>query len=131
MEKSNTIRFMKTNSNSERRRFTRIPLMKEVTLYTGMRSWTSKIHDLSLKGALLSCPDDHEMKSGDLLRLSIPIENSPAIIMNIQVVHVNDDTFGAEWTQIDMDSFASLKRTIELNIKEKESLREDIKTLSE
>jgi len=131
MEKSNTIRFMKTNSNSERRRFTRIPLMKEVTLYTGMKSWVSQIHDISLKGALLSWSDDHTVKNGDLLRLSIPIENSPAIIMNIKVVHVNEHTFGIEWTQIDMDSFAILKRTIELNIKEKESLRQDIKTLSE
>ncbi|WP_162846771.1 PilZ domain-containing protein [Marinicella litoralis] len=122
---------MKNNSTSERRRFTRIPLMKDVTLYTGMESWVSQIHDLSLKGALLSCPTEHTVKNGDLLRLSIPVENSPAIIMNIQVVHTNGETFGVEWTQIDMDSFASLKRTIELNIKEKESLREDIKTLSE
>lgn len=131
MKKSNTIRFMNTNSESERRRFTRIPLLREVTLYTGMNCWTSQIQDLSLKGALLTCPTDQTLKDGDLLRLSIPIENSPAIIMNIKVVHVNEETFGVEWTQIDMDSFASLKRTIELNIKEKEGLRKDIKTLSE
>ncbi len=131
MEKSNTIQFMKTNPDSERRRFKRIPLNKEVTLYTGMKSWTSQIQDLSLKGALLTCPADHDVRNGDLMRLSIPIESSPAIIMNIQVVHINEKTFGVEWTQIDMDSFASLKRTIELNIKEKEGLREDIKTLSE
>lgn len=122
---------MDTENKTERRRFTRITLHKDVTLYTGMKSWTSQIHDLSLKGVLLSCPDDLKPKKGDLLRLSIPIENSPAITMNIEVVHGNDEVFGAEWTQIDMDSFAILKRTIEMNIREKENLRDDIKRLSD
>lgn len=131
MTNSHTIQPMNTNTGPDRRRFTRIPLIKEVTLFTGMKSWRSKLFDLSLKGVLLECSDEHNIKLGDLLRLSIPIENSPAIIMNIQVVHTNGQTFGAEWTQIDMDSFAILKRTIELNIREKESLRKDIKTLSE
>ncbi len=126
-----TIYNMSDYNNQERRRFTRIPMLKEVTLYSGMEALTSQIIDLSLKGALLKCPENHHPKAGDLFRLSIPIENSPAIIMNIQVVHTHEDTFGAEWTQIDMDSFSILKRTIELNIKEKESLRKDIKTLAE
>lgn len=126
-----TIHHMSKNSNHERRRFTRIPLNKDVTLYSGMEALPSKIIDLSLKGTLLYCPENHLPKPGDLYRLSIPVDNSPAIIMNIQVIHVNEDTFGAEWTQIDMDSFAVLKRTIELNIKEEENLRKDIKTLSE
>ncbi len=104
---------------------------KAVTLYSGMEALTSQILDLSLKGALLKCPENKHPKAGDLFRLSIPIENSPAIIMNIQVVHSDGDTFGVEWTQIDMDSFSILKRTIELNIKEKENLRKDIKTLAE
>ena len=131
MNNTDTIHNMSTDSQTDRRRFTRIPVSKEVTLYTGMHCWPSYIHDLSLKGALLTCPKDHALKAGDLLRLSIPVENSPAIIMNIEVVHTNGETFGAEWTQIDMDSFAILKRTIELNIKAKENLRQDIKTLSE
>ena len=129
MEKLNTIHCME--NNSERRRFTRIPISKDVTLYTGMHSWVSQIHDLSLKGALLICCEEHVVKTGDLLRVSIPLENSPAIIMNVKVIHSNGETFGVEWTQIDMDSFAILKRTIELNIKEKENLRNDIKTLAE
>ncbi len=126
-----TIYHMSENSNHERRRFTRIPLIKDVILYSGMEALSSQILDLSLKGALLTCPENHQPEIGELYRLSIPIENSPAIIMNIEVIHTNNETFGAEWTQIDMDSFAVLKRTIELNIKEKESLRKDIKTLSE
>ncbi len=126
-----TIYHMSKNSNHERRRFTRIPLIKDVTLYSGMEALSSQILDLSLKGALLCCPENHELKIGELYRLSIPIENSPAIIMNIEVIHTNNETFGAEWTQIDMDSFAVLKRTIELNTKEEENLRKDIKTLAE
>ncbi|MCB1581587.1 MAG: PilZ domain-containing protein [Marinicella sp.] len=131
MEKNNNIHYMTTENQHERRRFTRIPLTKDVTLYTGMQSWSSQIHDISLKGVLLSCPEGLQPKPGDLLRLSIPIKNSPAITMNIQVVHIMGNNFGAEWTQIDMDSFVILKRTIELNIKEKEKLRDDIRRLSD
>ncbi|WP_223787816.1 PilZ domain-containing protein [Marinicella meishanensis] len=126
-----TIYQMSENSIQERRRFTRIPMNKTVTLFSGMEALSSQILDISLKGVLLQCPDDRTLKPGDIYRLSIPVENSPAIIMNIQVVHTNGERFGAEWTQIDMDSFAVLKRTIELNIKEKDNLRQDIKTLSE
>ncbi|MCX7554455.1 PilZ domain-containing protein [Marinicella sp. S1101] len=122
---------MKKNHTEERRRYTRIPWRKEVTLYSGMEAHNAQILDISLKGVLLENPDNHKANPGDLYRLSIPLENSPAIIMNIQVVHANEAVFGAEWTQIDMDSFASLKRTIELNIEEKELLRDDIKKLSE
>ncbi len=122
---------MSEQSNLERRRFTRIPFKKNVTLYSGMEALDSLMLDISLKGVSLSCPKNHQPEIGGLYRLSIPVDNSPAIIMNIEVIHIKGDTFGAEWTQIDMNSFASLKRTIELNTKEHESLREDIKKLAE
>jgi|SRR5690554_6256565 len=115
---------------SERRKFTRIPLSKEVTLYSGVSSWQSYIHDISLKGVLLAAPADSSFQVGNIFRLQIPIENSPSIIMNIKVVHIHGVLFGAEWTQIDMDSFAILKRTIEMNLSKKDALRQDIKTLS-
>ncbi len=115
---------------SERRKFTRIPLSKEVTLYSGVSSWQSHIHDISLKGVLLAAPANSNFKVSDIFRLQIPIENSPSIIMNLKVVHIRGELFGAEWTQIDMDSFAILKRTIEMNLSKKDTLREDIKTLS-
>ncbi len=115
---------------SEKRQFTRIPLSKEVTLYSGTSCWQSTIYDISLKGVLLACPAQSDVQVGDIFRLQIPIENSPSIIMNIRVVHIRIDLFGAEWTQIDMDSFAILKRTIEMNLSKKDALRSDIKSLS-
>ncbi len=126
-----TIYRMSENIYTERRRFTRIPLSKNATLYSGMEALNTQILDISLKGVLLKCPENHQPRAGGLYRLSIPMEGSPAIIMNIEVIYTNENKFGAEWTQIDMDSFASLKRTIELNIKENENLRNDIKTLAE
>ncbi len=122
---------MSEQSNSERRRFTRIPFKKNITLYSGLEAFDSEIIDISLKGVLLNCPKNHQPNIGDIYRLNIPIESSPAIIMNIEVIHTNSKAFGAEWTQIDMNSFAHLKRTIELNTKKEESLRDDIKSLSE
>lgn len=122
---------MSENQSDERRRYTRIRWDKEVTLFSGMEALSTEIIDISLKGVLLKNPENHSPKPDGLYRLSIPLDNAPAIIMNIAVVHVNDSVFGAEWTQIDMDSFASLKRTIELNIEEKEDLRNDIKKLAE
>ncbi len=118
------------NDYPEKRQFTRIPLTKEVTLYSGVSCWQSHIYDISLKGVLLACPEQTTVKAGDIFRLQIPIENSPSIIMNIRVVHLRNDLFGAEWTQIDMESFAILKRTIEMNLSKKDALRQDIQSLS-
>jgi len=126
-----TIHQMSEHNNTERRRFTRIPFNRNVILYSGMEALSSSIVDISLKGVLLNCPENYQPQAGDLYRLSIPMDGSAAIIMNIVVIHINETTFGAEWTQIDMDSFANLKRTIELNVKEKENMRKDIKTLAE
>lgn len=125
-----TVALSMMSDYSEKRQFTRIPLSRGVTLYSGVSSWQSHIHDISLKGVLLACPDESEVNIGDIFRLQIPLENSPSIIMNIRVVHTRSNLFGAEWTQIDMDSFAILKRTIEMNLSKKDALRQDIKSLS-
>jgi len=55
---------------SEKRQFTRIPLSKEVTLYSGVSCWQSQIYDISLKGVLLACPDKSEVKTGDYFSLA-------------------------------------------------------------
>ncbi|MCF6300905.1 MAG: hypothetical protein L3J52_07295 [Proteobacteria bacterium] len=50
--------------------------------------------------------------------------------MSIQVVHTDENQFGAEWQQIDMDSFTVLKRTLELNINDNEEFIKNMDILT-
>ena len=46
------------DSTSERRRFQRIAFDAATELLQGERRWNAKLHDLSLKGLLVHCPQD-------------------------------------------------------------------------
>lgn len=98
-------------------------------LFSGMHCWPTFVHAISIQGVVLDKPSDHDIKSGDIFRLNIALEGTRAIAMSIQVLEVTEREFKAKWTQIDMESFAILKRTIELNCHEKNRVREEIREL--
>ncbi|WP_154224749.1 hypothetical protein [Marinicella rhabdoformis] len=100
-----------------------------VQLYSGMDCLETEIHSLSLMSAHLSIPKGRDIKTKEIYRLNIPIEGARAIAMSVMVTQVGADTFDVKWTQIDMESFAILKRTIELNSNLKNQVRNDIKNL--
>lgn len=106
-----------------------IPFKTAAQLFSGMDCLDSKIHSLSLRSAVLSHPLKYKVKINDIYRLNIPIKNARAIAMSVRVISINENYFEVEWTQIDMESFAILKRTIELNSSNKNQVRDDIKNL--
>lgn len=98
-------------------------------LYSGMDCWQTEINHLSLQSVTLTAPDDLPIQTGSIYRLNIPIEGARGIGMSIQITHIDANRIEAKWNQIDMDSFAILKRTFELNSK-KAIVREEIKKLA-
>lgn len=98
-------------------------------LFSGINCIETVIHSLSLRSANLSIPSNHLIKLNDIYRLNIPIQGARAIAMSVMVTHIGEQTFDVKWTQIDMESFAILKRTIELNSNHKNQVRKDMKNL--
>jgi len=119
----------KQPTSSERRQFTRMKLVGKVQLFSGTGLWSCDIIDISLKGVLISKPDDWAGNPCDIFRLAIAMTNSPDISMNIEIVHVGKKTFGAQWNKIDVGSFSRLKRLLELNTKERNQIFKEISFL--
>jgi len=116
-------------SNHERRQFERLSFVRNIVLFSGSTAWTCEMIDISLKGVLFTKPEDWTGKSKDIFRLSISLANSPRISMNIEIAHIDDKTIGAKWNKIDVDSFISLKRILELNTTDRHRLTKEMSFL--
>ena len=93
------------DSNTRHSELNSIAFNTSAQLYSGLDSWDTLIQFLSLRSVCLTSPKEQPIAPGDIFRLNIPIEGARGIGMSIQVTKVNQNTFEAKWTQIDMDSF--------------------------
>ncbi len=113
-------------SNHERRQFERLAFVRKTTLFSGSSAWTCEMIDISLKGVLFTKPSDWLGNIKDIFRLTISLANSPSISMSIEIAHIDDKTIGAKWKKIDVDSFISLKRILELNTTDRHRLTKEM-----
>jgi len=105
------------NANDNRRHFTRIPMDSEVTLACGAQQWKSQLIDISLKGALLSTPEEFGDCPDCSCRLMFMLNNTDVTIMMVgNIVYKKDEQLGFRCDNIDLDSITHLKRMVELNI---------------
>ena len=105
------------NTNDNRRHFTRIPMDSEVTLACGAQQWKSQLIDISLKGALLSLPEEFGDCPDCSCRLMFMLNNTDVTIMMVgNIVYQKGEQLGFRCDNIDLDSITHLKRMVELNL---------------
>ena len=114
------------NSHKDRRQFKRLPFVSKMQLFSRTSAWECEIIDISLKGVLFNKPENWDGKLNDIYRISISLSNSPTISMNIIVAHLGQESIGAKWNKIDVDSFSRLKRLLELNTIERNRITREI-----
>ena len=114
---------------NERRRFRRIPIEGTVRLFSGSAMWTSTLIDLSLRGVLIDRPADWDGALGQRYRLDLRIEGGVMIAMGSSLQRICPDALGFACERIDLDSFARLKRLVELNIGNAELLNRELAAL--
>jgi|LWDU01.1.fsa_nt_gi beta-lactamase superfamily II metal-dependent hydrolase len=113
--------------SSEKRLFSRIAFDAPVILNKGNEQWTSKLLDISLKGALVVRPDDWQQENDGEFKLAIKLDNSDVEIdMDVTLAHTEEDHIGFHCEHIDLDSVTSLKRLVELNLGDEELLEREI-----
>ena len=122
---------MSTEQSSENRRhFTRIPMDNEVTLACGAQQWKSQLLDISLKGALLSTPEDFGDCPDCSCRLMLLLNETDVTIMMVgNIVHHKGEQLGFRCDSIDLDSITHLKRMVELNIGDENLLERELAEL--
>jgi hypothetical protein len=115
----------------EVRRFRRIQFDGEVRVYSERAMWTTRLLDLSLKGALVERPEAWEGQAGRTQRLELRVATGLIISVGATVAHVGTRFVGYRFGRIDLDSFTKLKRLIELNLGDAELLYREIISLGE
>jgi hypothetical protein len=113
----------------ERRRFSRISFDAVVTLDHDSDRWQCKLIDISLKGVLLQRPNAFDAQTGDVCQVSIALDNGQLISMQTTLAHERNQSIGLACTTIDMDSFSTLKRLVELNLGDSELLNRELSAL--
>ncbi len=118
-----------------RRRFQRIPFSATVTLTYGDDRWQGELIDLSLNGLLLSRPDDWSEHGDDdrHYRIEIDLGNRDLniVMQDTTIAHMDEHRIGLTCHRIDIDSIASLKRLIELNLGDPELVHRELASLGE
>ena len=100
-----------------------------VRLYSGTAMWETKLVDISLKGVLIERPLNWNGKVGGTYRMDLRINNSVIISMGVTTAHIMPHRLGFKWEKIDLDSFAQLKRLVELNLGDPELLNRELSSL--
>jgi hypothetical protein len=120
---------MPIDTQANRRRFQRFHFEGTVKLYSDKAMWESKLVDISLKGVLIERPLEWNGKVGSRFRMDLRINNSVIISMGVNAAHIMPHRVGFEWQKIDLDSFAELKRLVELNLGDPAILNRELSAL--
>ena len=112
-----------------RRRFQRFHFEGTVKLYSDKAMWESKLVDVSLKGVLIERPLEWNGKVGSRFRMDLRINQTVIISMGVNAAHIMPHRIGFEWQKIDLDSFAELKRLVELNLGDPAILNRELSAL--
>jgi hypothetical protein len=122
---------MSHSPENERRHYTRIPMDGVVTLRCDGRQWQTRLHDISLKGALLQRPASYDGKDGDSCSMELLLEPMAVVIaMQGSVAHSEQGLLGFHCKHIDLDSISHLKRMVELNLGEESLLQRELAELA-
>jgi hypothetical protein len=120
---------MSDSLGHERRRFRRFPVEGSVKLYSGSAMWSTTLIDMSLRGVLVERPADWTGEMGSRYRVDVRLEGGVMIAMGVELSRVANGHLGFACQKIDLDSFARLKRLIELNLGNTEILNRELSAL--
>lgn len=114
----------------EHRRFSRIAFPGPVQLHANGQKFNTVLLDISLKGALVQCPQ-HWPETVDSVILRLPLADTEAeIIMNTTIVHQHNQQLGLHCDAIDLESIGHLKRLVQLNLADEGLLERELSELT-
>ncbi len=111
----------------ERRRFFRVVFSTPAQLTQGQQSWSTRLLDLSLQGALVERPANWPEEGEGRFELSFSLADSDIqITMEVEPCHSAENKLGLYCHHIDIDSASHLKRLIELNVGNADMLKREL-----
>jgi len=108
---------MNPADNHGKRHFSRIPFHADIQLHLPNAVQTVHLLNIAFKGALVETLRPATATLGEVCRLDLPLNaDGEKITMEGKVMHLEGRRIGIECQHMDMDSLASLRRLIELNL---------------
>lgn len=114
---------------AERRVFRRIRFDGELRLYSERAMWSTRLHDISLHGALVERPEAWDGQPGRTQRIELRVASGVVISVSAVVAHAGARYIGYRFGRIDLDSFVRLKRLVELNLGDAETTTRELAAL--
>lgn len=105
-----------SDSQHDRRRFSRIDFATKVELREHTNSVNVVLRDISLNGLLIERPSDWPFADKPVLEAHIFLSDEVEIRMDVRLTHDHGDLLGYQCTAIDIESISHLRRLIELNL---------------
>lgn len=115
-------------NHEQRRHFSRIAFDSRATLSRDGLSLRCTLVDLSLRGALVDCPEAG-FSTGDQVLLDLDLDGDQHIRIDGEISHLHDGRVGIRCTRIDLDSITHLRRIVELNTGDETLLNRELGAL--
>ena len=105
------------NITPERRQYTRIPFSAEILMQSGNEEWTCNLLDNSINGMLVEPPSNFTINPNNLCAIALFLSDDVIINARARIKHTNEDRWGLEFTNIDMNSLKHLRQLLESQLK--------------
>ena len=116
-------------SSAERRRYTRFRFASVIRAQHGDGYRECALVDLSLRGFLAACPSGWLPLEGDRLRVEWRLAELITLDLDAVVMHAYDGRIGCVWEARDAQSFAHLKRLVEMNLRDPKLVARELESL--
>lgn len=116
---------------ADRRRFKRIAFDARTELRQGEHTWPVKLIDLSLKGLLIERPAPWLGNPQQNFSVGIHLSDDTDIAMDVELTHEDKGQLGFVCRHLSLESIASLRRVIELNLGDEAELERELGALIE
>lgn len=118
----------------ERRKYSRVSLDLPGVLESDVQKKNYIVHvlDVSLKGAfveLANFEEDPHLFSGQKYKLTIQLQATTKIVMQMTCRHVSGKSLGLECNHIGPESISYLKRLVEMNLGRSDILNRELNVL--
>ncbi len=119
-----------TESPDNRRTFSRISFDADTYLCQDENRWEVELIDIALNGVLVKLPPDWNGDSSRDISVFIHLGGDVAINMITRLAHVEAGRAGFHCEHIDLESISHLRRLVELNLGDTESLERELRQLT-
>jgi len=108
--------------------YQRVPFQAETIVKTEKDHWNCALLNIALRGVLLGSKD-LPLELGSLCQIAITLPTSAIVLdFDAELVHREKDQFGFKFVHIDLQSLTHLRKLIELNTGDADSVRSELMT---